>query len=72
VEIMATIKVITMSVTIVVAVVIIVKTQMAFHFAGLDMAGSCSFWVLFSSVFRGTLERLFSVALLTITGNALD
>jgi hypothetical protein len=69
---MATIKVITMSITVVVTVVIIIMTQMAFHFAGLDMAGSCSFWVLFSSVFRGMLEHLFSVASLTITGSALD
>jgi hypothetical protein len=38
---MATIKVITMSITVVVTVVIIIMTQMAFHFAGLDMAGSC-------------------------------
>jgi hypothetical protein len=47
---MATIKVITMSVTIVVAVVIIVKTQMAFHFAGLDMAGSCKILCNFTSM----------------------
>lgn len=38
----------------------------------LQIVWAGSFWVLFSSVFRGTLERLFSVALLTITGNALD
>jgi hypothetical protein len=53
-------------------VAVVMETQITFRFAGLDMAGSCSSWVFFSLVFRGMLEHLFSVALLTTTENVLD